>query len=290
MDTLETILIWGSVYAYTVATILLLTAFVFKKEKLLVWAGWFILPAFAGHTGEFALRWIRTGYFPGSGDFENVLVQSWFIMAFTVYLYFKRKRPIRGLALVSVPVALVFLGYGLMRNPVQLPLAVSLKSSWLVIHVLFAQLAFGAFAIACGLGIVYLLKEGKEKKGLKSAFYERFPDLPVIEETMFKFVIYGFIPMAIQIAAGSIWAKELWGKYWNWDPVEIWSLTTWLIYGVAIHLRVTLGWKGKKLAWLLILAMVAVFITFWGVDLMVEKSHQTFGVDSSTDFKQMMGK
>ena len=280
MDTLETILIWGSVYCYTGATILLLTAFVFKKEKLLLWAGWLILPAFAAHTAEFALRWVRTGYFPGSGDFENVLVQSWFIIAFTVYIYFKRTRPIKGLALVSVPVAFIFLGYGLMRDPVQAPLAVSLKSSWLVIHVLFAQLAFGAFAIACGLGIVYLLKESKEKKGIKSAFYERFPALPVIEEMMFKFVIYGFIPMAIQIAAGSIWAKELWGKYWNWDPVEIWSLTTWLIYGIAIHLRVTLGWKGRKLAWLMMFLIITVIITYWGIDAVVENTRHIFGVEA----------
>ena len=57
------------------------------------------------------------------------------------------------------------------------------------------------------------------------------------------------------IGAGSIWAKDLWGSYWSWDPVETWSLLSWLIYGVALHLRFTLRWGGRRLAWLLIFAV-----------------------------------
>jgi ABC-type transport system involved in cytochrome c biogenesis permease subunit len=80
------------------------------------------------------------------------------------------------------------------------------------------------------------------------------------------------------IAAGSIWAKELWGAYWGWDPVEVWSLVSWLVYGLTIHLRVTLGWRGRRLAWIIIFAIVTVLITYWGVDFFVQGSHRMFGV------------
>lgn len=289
MNTFETILVWGSVYLYTAASVLLLTSVIFKKERLSKWAGYFLVIAFLAHTMEFGLRWIRTGYFPAHGDFENSMAGAWFVVAFTLYLYFGR-RGMKGVALLTVPFVLIFLGYGIMRDPVQLPLALSLKSSWLIVHVLFANLAFGAAAIASGLGVIYLLKDNREKKGIEDTFFSRFPDLPALEESIFKFVIYAFIAMAIELAAGSIWAKELWGAYWSWDPVEVWNLSAFMIYGIAIHLKLTLGWKARRLAWLYIAALVAIIITFWGVDLVVEKSHSFFRMENAGEVRQMMGK
>ncbi|MDT8316478.1 MAG: cytochrome c biogenesis protein CcsA [bacterium] len=289
MTTFETILIWGSVYLYSLVALLLLTGFIFNKDKIVSCAGYVLVPAFIAHTMEFALRWARTGYFPALGDYENAVTGGWFAIAFTLYFFFNKK-PIKGIAVVTVPFVLLFLGYGIMKNPVQLPLAISLKSSWLVVHVLFAQIAFGAAAIASGIGAIYLLKDNRKKKGIESPFFNRFPPLPVLEEIMFKFAIYGFISMAIEIAAGSIWAKELWGAYWGWDPVEVWNLTSWLIYGIAIHLKLTLNWEGRRLAWLYIAAMLAIIITFWGVDLVVEKSHSFFRMEGEPELRQMMGK
>lgn len=286
MTKFESILIWTPVYFYAFATLILLAAFVFKKERPLRWAGHLILSGFVLHTAELLLRWIRTGYIPASGDYESALVGGWFAMAFTVYLYFG-KRQVRGVAMITVPFTLIFLGFGMMKSTTQMPVVASLKTSWLVIHVLFAQLCFGAYAVAAGLGIIYLLKDNKEKKGQESAFFNRFPALPILEELMFKFVIYGFIAMAVEIAAGSIWAKDLWGSYWSWDPVEIWSLVSWLTYGIVMHLKITLAWKGRKLAWLCAFAMVFVVIAFWGVDLMVEQSHRFFGMEGEVGGSNM---
>lgn len=278
MTLFESILVWGGLYVYAFASIALLTAFVFNKEKVLTWAGYLTTGGFILHTAEFAVRWYGTGYFPGNGDYENGLVGTWFAMLFTVWLY-HRKRTLRGLALVTVPGTLLLLGYGIMRDPVVLAVSASFKSNWLIIHVLFAQLSYGAYAVACGFGIIYLLKERREKAGEeRPSLLDRFPVLPVIEEYLFKFVVYGFIADAVMIAAGAIWAKELWGSYWGWDPVEVWSLISWLVYGLLIHLRVTLGWRGRRLAWIAIFAIITVLITYWGVDIVVQGSHRMFGV------------
>ena len=72
-------------------------------------------------------------------------------------------------------------------------------------------------------------------------------------------------------------AKDLWGNYWSWDPVETWSLVTWLTYGLAIHLRLTLGWRGRRLAWIVILALAGMFITFFGINIFVSSSLHFFG-------------
>lgn len=272
-------MIWGSIYLYALATILLLTGFVFSREKPLKLSNWLILPAFLAHSTIFIMRWMRTGYFPANSELENAVTGGWFAIAFTVYLYM-RNRAMNGVAMFTVPATLLLLGYGMMKAPHPLPLAASIKSSWLIVHVLFAQLAFGAYAIASGMGLLYVLKDKKERKGIETSFYRRFPGLEVIDENMFRFVIYGFISEIIMIAAGAIWAKDLWGSYWAWDPVEVWSLVSWLLYGLAIHLRVTLAWKGRRLAWLMIFLISTVIMAYWGVDIVVDSSRHVFGVTS----------
>lgn len=277
MSTGESILIWGIIYLYAIISIMLLAAFIFNKDRLLDLTIYLLAPAFAAHTILFFLRWSMTGYFPANGQYENGITSGWFAMLLTLYLFLRRKG-LRGVGLVTVPGTLLALGYGVMINLGGQPHGVALKSSWLLIHVLFAQLAFGAYLVASGLGLMYLLKDNRNRRSAPSSFYERLPELPVIDETMFRFVVFGFITDAIMIAAGSIWAKDLWGSYWSWDPVEVWSLVTWLIYGLTIHLRVTLGWRGRRLAWILLFAIIGIVITYWGVDIIVKNTKHVFGV------------
>ena len=159
-----------------------------------------------------------------------------------------------------------------MRNPVLTPMAASVRSFWLYIHVFFAQIAFGAFTVTFGLAVMYILKE----KNLGKSFYDKFPDISRLDDLMFKFLVFGFITDAVMIGSGALWAKNLWGNYWSWDPVEMWSLITWLIYGLAIHLRVTMGWRGRKFAWILIFALLGMIITFFGINLFVKTSLHLF--------------
>ena len=280
MQLFEDILTWTCIYSYALASILLLSGFVFNKDKPLRLVSYLLIPAFMAHTIIFIMRWARTGYFPANSEFENAITGGWFAIGFTVYLFIKN-RALTGVALFTVPASLLFLGYGVMKAPDPLPLAASLKSSWLIIHVLFAQLAFGSYVIASGMGLLYVLKDRKMRNGSEiGTFYRKMPRLEVIDENMFRFVIYGFIAEAIMIVAGAIWAKDLWGSYWAWDPVEVWSLISWLLYGLSIHLRVTLGWKGSRLAWLMIFLLLTVIITYWGIDIVVEGTRHMFGVTS----------
>ncbi len=276
---LDAVLTWFCIYCYALATVLLLTGFVFSKDKLLKITGFLILPGFIAHTALFALRWTRTGWFPANGELENAVTAGWFAVGFTVYLFI-RSRSTSGVALFTIPATLLLMGYGVMKAPSPLPMEASLKSSWLLIHVLFAQLAFGSYVLASGFGLLYVLKNRRIRRESAIGFYERFPGLEMIDELMFKFVIYGFIAQAIMIVSGSIWAKDLWGSYWGWDPVEVWSLVSWLLYGLSIHLRVTLGWRGRRLAWLMIFLLSTVIITYWGINIVVENSKHIFGVVS----------
>jgi ABC-type transport system involved in cytochrome c biogenesis permease subunit len=96
---LEDFLTWGCIYSYTIASILLLSGFVFNKEKPLKIASYLVVPAFVAHTVIFVMRWAATGYFPANSEFENAITGGWFAIGFTVYLIFRgtdRRRTLYG--------------------------------------------------------------------------------------------------------------------------------------------------------------------------------------------------
>lgn len=78
------------------------------------------------------------------------------------------------------------------------------------------------------------------------------------------------------IVAGAIWANEAWGRYWAWDPIETWSLMTWLAYAAYLHSRLTLGWRGRRSAWFAVLALPLVVFTLVGVPLAYNSIHGAY--------------
>lgn len=243
---------------------------IFGRPRVTERAVWGVASGLALHTGLVAWRWAQTGHFPTIGNFENGLLGGWFIAAGVLWAAWGQRFPI--LAAAGLPFALVIMGWGALGDTAASPLVASLNSFWLYIHVFFAWLSYGGWTVACGAGIVYLVQSGPR----------RAPDaarLARLDELMFRSTAFGFVTDAVMIAAGSIWAKNLWGSYWSWDPVETWSLISFLLYGLILHLRVTLGWRGRRIAWLLVFAVVTVLIAFWGVNLVMSGSSHIFNVD-----------
>lgn len=277
MSLAESVLFWICLSLYALAAGGYVYALVFKNATIIERLIHVIAAGFAVHTATIGARYAAQGHLPWSGDYEQGLMGGWFIILSTIYVGYGKRR-LHLLAVGTVPAALLIMGYGAMRNPVLTPMAASLKTVWLYIHVYFAWLAYGGYTLAMGAGIVYLLKRRDETTQTPNPVYAKLPELDRLEELMFRYMVFGFITDAIMIAAGAIWAKDLWGSYWSWDPVETWSLVSWLIYGLAIHLRVTLGWKGPKLAWLVIVALTTVIITFFGVNFVVDTSMHFFNV------------
>ena len=60
-------------------------------------------------------------------------------------------------------------------------------------------------------------------------------------------VMVGFPMLGLGIALGAWWANSAWGRYWGWDPKEVWAFITWTVYAGYLHARATAGWKGAPL-------------------------------------------
>jgi cytochrome c-type biogenesis protein CcsB len=273
----ETIFFWIAMAIYALASGGYIYSIVFKNPRVMPKMTIFVAGGLIAQTVAIAARYAATGHIPWSGDYESALMGGWIVIAATLIVGL-RNRSLQGLAVATVPLVLIMMGYGYMRNPVLTPMAASLKTFWLYIHVYFAWLAFGAYSLAMAAGVIYLLKRRDSMRPVQNPSFERFPTLDRLDELIFRFVVFGFITDTIMIAAGSIWAKDLWGSYWSWDPVETWSLISWLSYGICIHLRVTFGWRERRLAWLVIAALSTVIISFFGVTLIVNTSLHMFNV------------
>lgn len=277
MSRLFAVVFWAVLVDYALMVGAQIWAQTFRREKVAALARIGILAGFAFHTALVAWRWIETGHVPTIGNFENALAGGWFIVAMTLWAARRDRSPL--LAAGALPFALLIMGGGALSDTAVRPMVASLKSFWLYIHIFFAWLAYGAYTVACGAAIVYLSKTrasrrnggGPDDPATKSS-------LDRLDELMFRSTVFGFITDAVMIGAGSIWARNLWGSYWSWDPVETWSLISWLIYGLALHLRITLGWRGRRLAWVLALAIVGVLISFWGVNIVMRGSAHVFNV------------
>lgn len=150
------------------------------------------------------------------------------------------------------------------------PLVPALQSNWLTAHVITSFLAYAAFAIAFGGGVLYLIKNKSAKNKDALSF---LPDLPVLDNLVYRTVLFGVIFLTLGIVLGAAWANYAWGSYWSWDPKETWSLITWLFYVGFLHARYTLEWKGNKLAILAIVGFIVTIFCYLGVNLLLSGLH-----------------
>ena len=97
--------------------------------------------------------------------------------------------------------------------------------------------------------------------------------LKKLDQLSFRSIGIGFPFLTIGILSGSVWANEAWGSYWNWDPKETWSLITWLIFAIYLHLRLTQNWNGFKSAILATVGFFSVWICFLGVNFLAKGLH-----------------
>jgi cytochrome c-type biogenesis protein CcsB len=192
-------------------------------------------------------------------------------LAFTgAYLVALRKHDLRWLGLfVSISVLLT-LGTAitlLYRNSA--PLVPALKSTWLVIHVVAAIISGGVFLLANVIAAAYLYLESMESKGGRKPWAKRLPDLETLDQLSYRLVAFVFPLWTFAVIAGAIWAESAWGRYWGWDPKETWAFITWVAYAAYLHARVTIGWRGKRAAWLCLFAGSTflfnyVYVNVWG--------------------------
>jgi ABC-type transport system involved in cytochrome c biogenesis permease subunit len=152
------------------------------------------------------------------------------------------------------------LGLPAFKRAIQ-PLPPALDSLWFPLHVGSAALGYGALAMAGAAGLVWLVRR---------------PGRIEVERLLDRGIAAGYPLLTLSLIFGMIWAQVAWGRYWDWDLKEVWTLITWLVYTLYWHLRGRPAWKGRRLAWLALVGLGAVLFAFLGVGWLA----RTVGLES----------
>ena len=217
---------------------------------------------------------------PWGNMFEFTVSGSFFVVL--MFLVLHRKYHLAWMA----PLVLGFVVTVLMVAVIWLyddvaPLTEALNSYWLVIHVVSAVIATGAFTLGGIASVMYLIKMrvGETSTGWMS----RVPSLPVLDRTAYRIHAFAFPVWTFAVLiTGPIWAHEAWSRYWNWDPKEVWAFITWVVYAAYLHARATAGWKGRNAAILACVGVLTLWFNFIGINYFSTSSQHSYADGAPT--------
>ncbi|MEV5893066.1 c-type cytochrome biogenesis protein CcsB [Nonomuraea fuscirosea] len=229
----------------------------------LAWLGW------AANFGALVTRGLAVDRWPWGNMYEFVVAICF--AAVTAFLVTQIRHNVRFMgAFVMVTAAL---GLGLAVKvfyTVAGPVVPALNSYWIAIHVTAAIIATGLLTMAGVSGILYLMRGD----GMS-----RLPARADLERVAHRAIVFAFPLWTFAVIAGALWADRAWGRYWGWDPKEVWSFITWVAYAAYLHAKATAGWKGRASTIVQLVAFGCLLFNLVGVNIFIDGLHSYADVD-----------
>lgn len=208
------------------------------------------------------LRWIVSGHVPLSNGFETMQFMAWSVLVLTLLMHAKFPIVIGfGPLLASFAMLVAMIGSG---SPQITPLMPVLHSPLLSIHVMVIMFSYALFAMIMLIGIQGLVCQhrGDVVRSESLAALAHFLLYPAV-----------FL-LAAGIFIGAVWANVSWGRYWSWDPKEVWALITMLIYMAPFHSSSIKCFRSTRFfLFYCIVAFLSVLITYFGVNFLLGGMH-----------------
>ena len=212
------------------------------------------------------IRWDRLGQGPFLTLFE-VLLSNLFSLSLVFAVLYAGVKRVRVATPVVMVLLMVLSVWALRSRPDLMPLPPTFDHPWLWIHVIAGKLFLSLCMTAFSLAMVLLMNRTWGFATDRVSAEEHDP-------MVWRLLAAAFVFHSFMLIAGAVWAHDAWGRYWSWDPLETWSLLTWLCLAIVLHLRLTyripppLGWM------LAVFVFVIAFLTFFGVQFFSLAPHK----------------
>jgi cytochrome c-type biogenesis protein CcsB len=182
-----------------------------------------------------------------------------------------------GPIVTALEVVLLMVAVLWLYDPIA-PLTEALLSYWLVIHVMSAIIATGAFTLGGITSALYLVKARSERRGATDRGYlARLPALAALDRVSYRIHAFAFPVWTFAVLiSGPIWAHQAWSSYWNWDPKEVVAFITWVVYAAYLHARATAGWRGRNAAILALVGVATLWFNFIGINYFSTTSQHSY--------------
>jgi cytochrome c-type biogenesis protein CcsB len=228
------------------------------------------------------LRGIAAGRTPWANMYEFALVGTF--VAVAVFAGVNTRRDVRFLGAFVAGLGVLFLVLAQTRFFVEaMGVQPALQKYWLVIHVGVAIAATGIFTVAFVTSVLQLLRDGRDDGSVllgsrRWGWLDHTPAPAALESLSFRLNSVAFVLWTFTLIGGAIWAEDAWGRYWGWDPKEVWSFIVWVVYAAYLHARTTRGWSGTRAAWFVVAGYACVLFNFTGVNLIFNGKHSYSGL------------
>jgi cytochrome c-type biogenesis protein CcsB len=239
--------------------------------------------AFALHAGGVIARGLSVQRVPWSNMYEFSVAGS--VVVTGVFLAVLLRRDLRYLGTFVIGPVLLTLGLAVAVFYTQAAqLVPALKSFWLIIHVSVAFVASALYTLGFSTSVLQLVQErreraraaGNEPRG--GRFMNALPDSAALDRSSYSLHVAAFPLWTFTLIAGAIWAEKAWGRYWNWDPKEVWTFVIWVVYAGHLHARATRGWDGRRAAWFAIAGYACILVNFMIVNKFFVGNHSYGGL------------
>jgi len=228
------------------------------------------------------LRGIAAGRTPWANMYEFALVGTFVALAVFVGVNTRRDVRFLGAFVTGLGVLFVVLAqekFFVVATGVQ----PALQKYWLVLHVGVAIVATGIFTVAFVTSVLQLLRDGRDNGsallGSRHWGWLDHTSTPAaLESLSFRLNSAAFVLWTFTLIGGAIWAEDAWGRYWGWDPKEVWTFVAWVVYAAYLHARTTRGWSGTRAAWFVVAGYACVLFNFTGVNLIFNGKHSYSGL------------
>jgi cytochrome c-type biogenesis protein CcsB len=275
---------------------------VLTAGRVLAWTGLIV------HAGSVVARGLAAGRVPWGNLYEYVTVVGLLVVG----AYLITQRAWRTEALGGFVFALVVAGMGgatlIYVSPG--PLVPALNSYWLRIHVVMAMLGTALFTLGFVFTVLSLVQARRERRqastsppaqpfpvvaggGERPEDYVpaedpdgtappppprgRLPGAAALDRLAYRTIVFAFPIWTMAVIFGAIWAEDAWGRYWGWDPKEVWSFITWVVFAAYLHARATVGWRGTRAAVLAIVGFGALVFNLIVVNTVIAGLHSYAG-------------
>lgn len=261
----------GALSLYLLGTLGYILFIVFQIKPMARISHGLLLLGFLAHTLSISLWTIDTGYLPVHDLRESLSFFAWAIIG--VYLIIQIRFNILVLGSFLSPLAAVMMLSSSFLPRQSGPVSPLLQNLWLMVHIGVIFAGNGVFAVAFFAGVMYLIQERQIKSKRLGRLYHRLPSLEVLDALNYNCLIIGFPLLTLGMLSGSIFAQYTLGTFWRWDPKEVWSLITWLLYAALLHGRLVSGWRGRRSAMISIIGFLILIFSFLGVNYLVKGYH-----------------
>ena len=235
--------------------------------------GWALaLVGFGMQIAGLAARVIISGRPPVTNMYESIIWVAFGTVLFALLFETLTRKGVFLLAAAPVAVLSLILADS---QPASLsrsinPLVPVLRDNfWLTTHVLTITLSYAAFALALALGHA-VLWQAIRGKSAESAL-----TLPI-----YRCLQAGVLLLATGTILGGVWANYSWGRFWDWDPKEVWALVTLLAYLFLLHGRIAGKWAGFGLAVGSVVCFLSVLMAWYGVNFVLGAGLHSYGFGS----------